>query len=155
MRLTVFSDYNLRLLIYLGARPDGLSTIADIAAAYDISKNHLMKVAQQLGAQGYIETVRGKGGGLRLKRPPSEISIGVLLRRTESDTALVECFDEAAARCRIEPACVMRGALRRAQEAFFKTLDRYTLADLLRPRAQLAPILFRRAGARGRAAKTG
>jgi len=143
MRLTVFSDYTLRVLLYLGIRGKELSTIADIAAAYDISKNHLMKVVNELSAQGYVETVRGKGGGLRLKVPPTQIPIGAVLRRTEADTVLVECFDEKTSECVIEPVCLMRGVFRQAREAFYQVLDQHTLADLLRPRERLAAVLFK------------
>lgn len=143
MRLTVFSDYTLRVLIYLGLHRGGLATITEIADAYDISKNHLMKVVNKLAAQGYVETVRGKGGGLRLKQPPSGISLGKLLRASEADTALVECFDKESSQCCIAPACAARGVLRQAQEAFYKVLDGYTLADLLQPQQRLSAILFK------------
>lgn len=143
MRLTVFSDYTLRVLTYLGLRREGLATITEIADAYDISKNHLMKVVHELGVRGYVETVRGKGGGLRLKVSPAAISLGAVLRASEADTALVECFDKESSRCCIAPACAARGILRQAQEAFYKVLDDYTLADLLEPQQRLSTILFK------------
>ena len=132
MRLTTFSDYAFRVLIYLGSTP-GLATIADIANAYGISENHLMKVVHQLSRLGYIETVRGKGGGMRLARPPREIRVGEVLRATEDGFDLVECMGEGDSDCRIVRACVLKGALGEAVAAFLGTLDRYTLADLVRP----------------------
>ncbi|HYX63377.1 MAG TPA: Rrf2 family transcriptional regulator [Burkholderiales bacterium] len=132
MRLTTFSDYAFRVLIYLGSTP-GLATIADIANAYGISENHLMKVVHQLSRLGYIETVRGKGGGMRLARPPREIRVGEVLRATEDGFDLVECMGEGDSDCRIVRACVLKGALGEAIAAFLGTLDRYTLADLVRP----------------------
>lgn len=143
MRLTVFSDYTLRVLIYLGLHQGELATISEIADAYDISKNHLMKVVNELAVQGYVETVRGKGGGLRLKLSPSDISLGRLLRQSEAGTALVECFDKENSQCCIAPACAARGVLRQAREAFYKVLDGYTLIDLLQPQQRLSVILFK------------
>ena len=141
MRLTTFSDYTLRVLVYLGVHDEGLATISDIAAAYGISENHLMKVVHYLGQRGYVETVRGKGGGMRLARAPAKINVGELVRGTEENLKLVECFDEEASECRIEAACVIRGVLGRALEAFFGVLDRYTLADLLAPKPRLLKML--------------
>ena len=142
MRLTVFSDYTLRVLIYLGLRSETRSTIAEIADAYGISKNHLMKVVHHLATRGYVETTRGKGGGLRLQRPPREINIGTVVRVTEQDTALVECFEPGSSCCRIEQACALKGVFHRALEAFFRVLDDYTLGDLLEPHADLQEILM-------------
>ncbi len=141
MRLTAYSDYSLRVLLYLGVRREGLATIADIAAAYGISRNHLMKVVHHLALRGLVETVRGKGGGLRLGRDPARINVGAVVRATE-DPRLVECFDGGERTCRIESACRLRGALAEALEAFFAVLDRYTLADLLVPRNRLARVLL-------------
>ncbi len=141
MRLTVYTDYSLRMLMYLAVKGDRLVTIADVAAAYDISKAHLTKVAHQLGLAGYVETVRGKGGGLRLARSAREIGLGEVVRRTEPDMALVPCFEPAHASCPIVPACGLRGALYEARQAFLAVLDRYTLADLVRQRAELAALL--------------
>lgn len=140
MRLTVFSDYTLRVLIYLGVQRDGLATIADIAQAYAISRNHLMKVVQHLAANGYVDTVRGKGGGLRLARTPEEVRLGDVLRTTEEDL-LVACFSAANPPCHIVPACGLPGILREANAAFFSTLEKYTLADLLRSQKRLATLL--------------
>ncbi len=141
MRITTFSDYTLRVLIYLGVNDEKLATIADIAAAYRISENHLMKVVHYLGQRGYIQTVRGKGGGMRLARAPEKINVGAVLRETEENLKLVECFDAKSSECRIGPACMLRDALGRALDAFFESLERYTLADLLVPKAKLAKAL--------------
>lgn len=147
MRLTTFSDYAFRVLIYLGGAPHGRATIADIAGAYGISENHLMKVVHQLARLGYIETVRGKGGGMRLARAPAAINVGEVLRATEDGFQLVECMGEAESDCRIARACALKGVLGEATAAFLETLDRYTLADLLRPR--VARILFAETRPRG------
>lgn len=141
MRLTTFSDYTLRVLIFLGTNADRISTIGEVAAAYGISENHLMKVVHSLSRRGYIDTVRGKGGGMRLKLAPENINVGEVMRGTEQDTRLVECFDEGNSDCRIEPACVLKGILGRAMEAFFAVLDGYALSDLLVPRPKLAKLL--------------
>jgi len=148
MRLTNFTDYSLRVLIYLGARRDEsrLATIGHIARAYRISGNHLRKVVHHLAKAGYIETTRGKGGGLRLARAPGEINIGSVVRGTEEDFALVECFEEGNRNCPIIPACVLPPVLDRALRAFFRELDSRTLADLLQPQGKLVRI-FRAGGA--------
>ncbi len=136
MRLTLWTDYALRTLIYVGVKGERLSTIAEIAKSFDISKPHLMKVVNKLGQQGYIETVRGKGGGIRLRRPPAQIRIGAVVRDTEEELAVLGCLAEPAF-CRIQGCCVLRRAMREATQAFLHTLDGYTLAELLAPRTQL------------------
>ena len=141
MRLTAFSDYTLRVLMYLGVRRDGLVTIAEIAAAYGISENHLMKVVHFLARQGYVETLRGKGGGLRLAVAPEDIGVGEVVRGTEDSLALVECFDAERCECNIASACLLKGIFKKAAAAFFAELDRHTLADLLRPAPRLARML--------------
>jgi Rrf2 family transcriptional regulator, nitric oxide-sensitive transcriptional repressor len=130
MRLTVHTDYALRTLVYLGLHGERLGSIRAIAQAYDISENHLTKVVHRLGRGGFIATVRGRGGGIRLARPPAAIRIGDVVRRTEEDMALVECLGPANA-CRITPNCRLRGAVDEALRAFLAVLDGYTLADLL------------------------
>jgi Rrf2 family transcriptional regulator, nitric oxide-sensitive transcriptional repressor len=140
MRLTTFSDYSLRALMYLGVHGERLATVGEIALAYGISQNHLVKVVHHLAQHGYIETTRGKGGGMRLAQPPEKINVGEIVRRTEN-LALVECFDRATSECRIEPACVLKGVLGRAVAAFFATLDDYTLADLLVTKPKLTKLL--------------
>jgi Rrf2 family nitric oxide-sensitive transcriptional repressor len=140
MRLTVFSDFTLRTLIYLALRPDTLCTIDEIAAAYGISANHLTKVVHQAAQAGEVHTVRGQGGGLRLARAPETINIGAVLRRTEPDLDLVPCFGSGAA-CPIQPACVLQEALAEALAAFLAVMDRKTLADLVRPKQHLSGLL--------------
>jgi Rrf2 family nitric oxide-sensitive transcriptional repressor len=140
MRLTVFTDYTLRTLIYLALRPDRLSTISEIAAAYGISANHLMKVVQDLAQAGDVATLRGQRGGLRLARRPTEINLGAVVRRSEPDLHLVPCFG-ADACCAIQPHCVLATAFDEALKAFLAVLDRYTLADLVVDPAPLATLL--------------
>lgn len=130
MRLSSFSDYSLRVLMYLGVQPDRLATISEIAAVHQISENHLMKVVHQLGRGGYIETVRGKGGGMRLAHAPQDIVLGDVLRQTEGDFTMAECFSDDSS-CRIQAACQLHGVLEQALSAMFLVLDDYTLADLL------------------------
>lgn len=132
MRITRYTDYSLRVLIYLGLKGETLSTIQEIADSYDISKNHLMKVVHDLQLRGYVDTQRGKKGGLRLRLPPERINIGRLIRDTEQDMTLVECFGPDN-NCIITPFCDLKYLLNDALEAFFKVLDGYTLADLLKP----------------------
>ena len=141
MRLTVYTDYALRVLMYVAVRPEPLPTIGQIADAYQISRNHLMKVVYELGQAGYLETVRGKNGGLRLARRPEEIVLGRLVRETEPDMALVPCFDPINAKCAITPACRLRGALAEARTAFLAVLDAYSLADLVSNREPLRQLL--------------
>ena len=132
MRLSSFSDYSLRVLMYLGFQPDRLATIAEIAAAHAISENHLMKVVHLLGRCAFIETVRGKGGGMRLARAPGEINLGEVVRRMEPDFAVVECF-ASGNECVVTKQCRLSGILAGALDGFLSHLDRHTLADLLAP----------------------
>ena len=142
MHITRYTDYSLRVLMYLAVQGDRLTTIQEIADSYDISKNHLMKVVHQLNRKGYITTVRGKNGGLRLHRSPGDINIGVLFRETEQDMELVECFSSDNG-CTITPVCGLKGALSEALGAFLATLDQYTLADIVpeRHKSQLLRLL--------------
>lgn len=141
MRLTVHTDYALRMLMYLSLRTEGLSTIQEISQAYGISKNHLMKVAHELGRSGFIETVRGRNGGLRLARPAAEISVGGVVRACEDDFNLVECFATESNRCVITPACGLHGALDAALRAYLTVLDGYSLADIARRQSALMAAL--------------
>jgi Rrf2 family nitric oxide-sensitive transcriptional repressor len=141
MRLTTFTDYCLRVLMYVGAKDGALATVDEIAASYAISRNHLMKVVFRLGQLGYLSNLRGKGGGMRLAMAPEEINLGKLIRETEEDLKIVECFQSSSAGCRIMAACVLRKALGEALHAFLSVLDGYTLADLIAPRRQLARLL--------------
>jgi Rrf2 family nitric oxide-sensitive transcriptional repressor len=141
MRLTTYTDYSLRVLIYLGLQRDKLTTIADIAHAYGISENHLMKVVHGLAQRGDVETVRGKGGGMRLARKPEDINIGETIRATEGEGGLLACV-EAESDCCIQQACTLIGILKEAQTALYAVLDRYTLADLLQRDAPLIAILM-------------
>src|SRR6201989_1202654 len=118
VRLTVYTDYALRMLMYLALKKDQLATIAEIAESYDISKNHLMKVAHQLGVAGYVETVRGRGGGLRLPKPSRSSGLGDGVRRPEPDMAIVVCLEPLDGPCAIKPACVLKRALKKARDAF-------------------------------------
>jgi Rrf2 family nitric oxide-sensitive transcriptional repressor len=143
MKLTTFTDYSLRVLIYLAARPRQRATIAEAAAAFGISQNHLTKVVHFLGRHGWIETVRGKGGGMVLARPAAEIGIGEVVRATEGAVVAAECFaDDASSRCNIARVCRLRGVLVEAIAAFHAVLDRHTLADVAGNGPELLRVLF-------------
>lgn len=131
MRLSLHADYALRTLMYLAVH-DGHRSIGEIAKSYGISKNHLMKVAQRLVAEGFVDAVRGRSGGLRLARPADQINVGQVARVMEETGNFVECFNPATNACVITPACGLRHVLADALEAFFQHLDRYSLADLVR-----------------------
>ena len=143
MQLTTFTDYALRVLISVGAKGEReLSTVAEISEQYGISKNHLIKVVHHLSKTGYLETSQGKGGGFRLARHPSKIRVGDVIRDAENHFELVPCFSSGKKQdCAIEPACVLKRALREAMKAFLSVTDDYTLADLLRPRNRLQVLL--------------
>ncbi|AOK52932.1 Rrf2 family transcriptional regulator [Burkholderia stagnalis] len=143
MRLTDFTDYSLRVMLYLAVRGEGLATIQEISDAYGISKNHLMKVVQRLGELGWVDTVRGRNGGLRLFPESTRLTVGQVVRETENDFALVGCFagGEAPRACVIEPQCRLKGVLAAARDAFFTELDRHTLGELAQPAAPLAALL--------------
>jgi Rrf2 family nitric oxide-sensitive transcriptional repressor len=134
MRLTRFTDFSLRVLIYAGVNPERTVTISEMAEAHDIPRNHLMKVVHHLAATGFISTRRGNGGGIQLARSPNLISIGAVVRNSEGDLDIVECFNETEiTTCALFPSCLLRGALMQAKESFLATLDQVTLADCLPP----------------------
>lgn len=141
MQLTQFTDYSLRVLIYLALRQDRLSTIEEIADSFGISESHLTKVVHRLGKLGIVETLRGRHGGMRLGENPAQINIGATIRLMESNLLVVECFDRNRNTCPIAPVCGLHGVLNEALGAFLAVLDRYTLDDIVRNRADLALLL--------------
>ena len=144
MKLTAFTDYSLRVLIYLAAEPGRRATIAEIAAAFDVSENHLTKVVHFLGKQGWLANVRGKGGGLGLALAPQSIVIGDVVRATEGEAMPAECFGDEPDRCSIARICRLRGVLKDAVDAFQAVLDRHTLADLVHNQPALSKVLWAR-----------
>ena len=143
MRLTMYTDFSLRVLLYVGVKgTKELSTVQEISDAYNISKNHLTKVVHELGKMGLIETTRGRGGGIRLLLKPEQINIGETVRKTEDDFHLVECFNCQTNKCVITSVCRLKGVLHEALEAYFKVLDSYTLADFVTDNAGLAALLL-------------
>jgi Rrf2 family nitric oxide-sensitive transcriptional repressor len=142
MQLTLFSDYSLRIGLYLATHPERLVPVEEISRAYAISKAHLVKVVQKLTELGIVESVRGRGGGLRLRKDPAEVRMGDLVRATEPDLDLVECFDADHNTCPIAPVCGMKGALLRARTAFLESLNENTLADFLPRREKLVALWY-------------
>ena len=140
MKLTRFTDYSLRVLIYLGLKDDGRVTIREISEAYGISRNHLMKVVSLLTRLGYLDARRGPGGGIALARPADEIIVANVVRDMEDDLNLVECFCKGGT-CIIKPVCELKSVLTQALTAYLETLEHYTLSDLLKPEAQLSQVL--------------
>ncbi|WP_048305688.1 Rrf2 family transcriptional regulator [Halomonas sp. PR-M31] len=142
MHITRYTDYSLRVLLYVALKGEERSTISEIAERYNISRNHLMKVVQELNRRGYLQAIRGKHGGLLLKRRAEDINIGALVRDTEQDLELVECFGDRN-RCVITPACRIKTMLGEALKAFLEVLDGYTLADMLGPDPRMRSELIR------------
>lgn len=144
MRLTVYTDYTLRVMMFLAARhrAGALSRIDEIAAAYHISRSHLTKIVHELGQSGLVETVRGRSGGMRLSKAPSEIKVGDIVRLAEKDFAVVACHDAHSTDiCTIQPACTLKRALWRAMEAFMRELDALTLEEAITTPAEAAALL--------------
>ncbi len=141
MKLTSFTDYSLRVLIYLAADPERRATVAGIAQAFGVSVNHLTKVVHFLGKQGWLATTRGHGGGLGLAVAPEAIRVGRVVRATEGQALAAECFGDTPDNCSIANICRLRGVLHQAVEAFYRVLDDYTLADLVHNRSALAQVL--------------
>ena len=129
MKLSLFSDYSLRVLIYASIK-NGLFQLQDVSQAYGISRNHLAQVVHRLGQLGYLETRRGRGGGCRLAQLPEEVRLGRLLRQTENQPVVMECFDPVTNTCSLSGCCQVKGALAEAMTAFYASLDQYTLADI-------------------------
>ena len=142
MRLTMFTDYSLRVLIYVTAHPEGRATIAGIATAYGISEHHLTKVVHFLGKQGYLENIRGRGGGLKLARVPTAINVGELVKLTEGGDVPAECFERKTNACAITADCKLKFALAEAVDAFYAALRQYTLEDVVKNRKALGKVLF-------------
>jgi len=141
MRLTFHTDFALRVLIQVVLNDGKLTTIKDIARSFGISKTHLMKVVNDLSQKGYLDTVRGRNGGIRLTREPRDINIGQVVRDTENQLAVIGCLEQQGY-CPIERVCALRGALRHATEAFLAVLDALTLADLIKPQRVLSSLLL-------------
>lgn len=136
MRLTRYTDYAIRVLIYLGSRTEGLGSIREAAKAFKISENHLMKVVQDLAAAGFIQALRGRNGGIRLARPAEHINLGAVLRRTEGLDELLECST-----CLVARACGLPPILAEATSAFVSVFDKYTVEDLVHRRTELRALL--------------
>ncbi len=150
MQLTLFSDYSLRVLLYLTMHHGRRVPLPEIAAAYNVSQHHLVKVVQRLLEHGWVESARGRGGGLALAQEPSAINVAAVVRLTEPHLDLVECFDAKTNTCPIDPACGLKRALLRARDAFMNELEQYTLADFA-PRAPALIKLWKRQLERGQA----
>lgn len=131
MQITSYTDYALRVLLYLAMSPNKQSNITEIADFYNISRNHLVKIVHQLGGKGFVKTTRGKGGGLTLQRPPEMIRIGDVVRSMEKHFNWVECFDPAQQSCRLLPGCGLKHLLAEAGNAYLQVLDATTLEDVL------------------------
>ncbi|NYI00562.1 RrF2 family transcriptional regulator [Cupriavidus plantarum] len=144
MKLTDYTDYALRTLIYIAVHPDGLVTIQQIADSFGIPKNHLIKIVHRLGQEGFLLTLRGRSGGIQLARPASQIGVGAVIRTMEPDFGIVECF-RTGNECLITPVCGLRGVLHEALQAYFDVLDRHTLEDLVRKPHALQRVLDDRA----------
>tara|TARA_B100001939_G_scaffold336008_1_gene338676 strand:- start:64966 stop:65574 length:609 start_codon:yes stop_codon:yes gene_type:complete len=143
MQLTTFSDYSLRILIHASLKAPELSTVGEVSHQFGISRNHVMRVVQFLGQQGFLQNLRGKSGGFTLSRSPKEISLGEVVRSTEQNLTIVPCFagEDTKERCQIEPSCRLRGILQEALSAFLLVLDGYTLKDLLQESRGLRQLL--------------
>lgn len=141
MRLTSYSNYSLRVLLAASARSPRLTTIREVAEAFDLPESHLVKCVHQLGTWGYLETVRGNRGGFRLNRPAESVSIGEIVRRTEDGLSVVECLDPETNTCPLTERCRMSQVLRRATDAFLDVLDRLTLADVAGNEAEFRALL--------------
>ena len=141
MQLTYYTDYSLRVLMYLAIRRHRIANISEIAECYGISRNHLVKVVHNLARGGFIKSYRGKGGGIELARDLKEINIGEVVRYTEGPLKPVECFDIERNRCVIANVCGLADVIAEACNSFFATLDRYTLADLVKRRERLRKVL--------------
>jgi Rrf2 family nitric oxide-sensitive transcriptional repressor len=141
MQLTRYTDYALRTLIALALSSDGRSTVSDMSRAYGISRHHLVKVVGRLAELGYVETVRGKGGGVRLARRPQHITVGEIVRAMEAELAVVDCLKQSGGSCVIAPACRLKSIMRDATGKFLAELDTYTLAQVMKSRAPLARLL--------------
>ena len=142
MRLTQWTDYTLRVLMYCAASKERAEpvTITEIAESHGISRSHLTKIVQQLAARGWLETTRGRGGGMRLLIPAKDLGLGTVVRATETDFAVVECFDDALNQCRMNGNCRLKGVLNQATQSFLAVLDGITLADLVAPVASVGDM---------------
>jgi len=147
MRLAEYTDYTLRVLMYCASNPERLITIAEMAQVHDLSKNHLMKIVSDLARQGLVETTRGRGGGVRLVKAPAKIRIGDVVRASETDFRLVECFDEHTNTCTMTASCRMKRLFGRALAAYFRELDGATLADMVMPPPRRGAVIPIRASA--------
>jgi Rrf2 family transcriptional regulator, nitric oxide-sensitive transcriptional repressor len=141
MKLSTFTDYSLRVLMYLAANPGQRATIAQVSQAFDVSENHMVKVVHSLGRAGWLANVRGKGGGLELAVAPEKIVIGQVVRHTEGRAVMAECFEEGN-ECNITTECHLKGVLAEAAKAMYTVLDGYTIADVVKNKRQLAKVLF-------------
>ncbi|BAB04776.1 nitric oxide-sensing transcriptional repressor NsrR [Halalkalibacterium halodurans] len=142
MQLTSYTDYSLRLLLYLALQPkDKLSSVKQVATIYNISYNHLTKVTYELGKLGLIETIKGRNGGIRLAKAPEEINIGAVVKQTEDNLELVECFNHETNTCILNPVCRLKGVLHEALTAYLRVLEQYTLKDLLTNEDELQALL--------------
>lgn len=142
MKLTAFTDYSLRTLMYLAAQPDRRATINEVATTYGISENHLVKVVHFLGKHGWIDTVRGKGGGMQLAMAPQDIGVGQVVRRTEGAALPAECFESDGGNCLITSCCRLKDVMAQAVNGFYAVLDGYTLADIAKNRRALSKVLM-------------
>lgn len=133
MRLTLYTDYSLRVLLYLADKPEGTATISEISNYFKISRNHLVKVVHNLGLNEFITTTRGKNGGIRLARPAEEISLSEVVTKTEPDMELLECFNPNTDNCVISQTCRLKSMLYEGRAAFMAVLEKNTLADAAKP----------------------